>query len=309
MNEQKNYSQILQNIATQLSHHESNPLEYLPKHGHSMPSVEMLGILINKLREVFFPGYFGNSSLNSQNLHYHIGVNVDDAFHLLKDQIYKGICFSCSNGEHFSESECEFESKQKALMLIERLPGIKKLLSTDVKAAFMGDPAAKSEGEVVFSYPAIRAMSNHRIAHELYKLDVPLIPRIISEMAHSETGIDIHPGAQIGEFFAIDHGTGVVIGETAIIGKNVKIYQGVTLGARSFPLDNLGKPIKGIARHPIVEDDVIIYSNATILGRVNIGKGSVIGGNVWITKDLPPNSKIVQQHSARHNPNSGHTAE
>jgi len=274
-------------------------MEYLPKHGHSMPSVEILGNLVNKLREVFFPGYFGNSSLNNQNLHYHIGVNIDDAFHLLKDQIYKGICFSCSDGEHFSDNKCQEESIQKAMMLIERLPQIKSKLSTDVKAAFLGDPAAKSEGEVIFSYPAIRAMSNHRIAHELYKLEVPLIPRIISEMAHSETGIDIHPGAQIGEFFAIDHGTGVVIGETAIIGNNVKIYQGVTLGARSFPLDKDGKPIKGIPRHPVVEDDVIIYSNATILGRITIGKGSVVGGNVWITRDIPPDSKIVQHLSTR----------
>jgi len=262
-----------------------------------MPSVEILGNLVNKLREVFFPGYFGNSSLNNQNLHYHIGVNIDDAFHLLKDQIYKGICFSCSDGEHFSDNKCQEESIQKAMMLIERLPQIKSKLSTDVKAAFLGDPAAKSEGEVIFSYPAIRAMSNHRIAHELHKLNVPLIPRIISEMAHSETGIDIHPGAQIGEYFAIDHGTGVVIGETAIIGNNVKIYQGVTLGARSFPLDKDGKPIKGIPRHPVVEDDVIIYSNATILGRITIGKGSVVGGNVWITRDIPPDSKIVQHLS------------
>lgn len=299
MNELWNYSKILQTTVSQLSHHESNPMEYLPKHGHSMPSVEILGKLVNKLREVFFPGYFGNSSLNSQNLHYHIGVNIDDAFHLLKDQIYKGICFSCSDGEHFSDNKCQEESIQKAMMLIERLPQIKSKLSTDVKAAFLGDPAAKSEGEVVFSYPAIRAMSNHRIAHELYKLEVPLIPRIISEMAHSETGIDIHPGAQIGEFFAIDHGTGVVIGETAIIGNNVKIYQGVTLGARSFPLDKDGKPIKGIPRHPVVEDDVIIYSNATILGRITIGKGSVVGGNVWITRDIPPDSKIVQHLSTR----------
>lgn len=297
MNEYRNYSQILQTIVNQLSHHESNPMEYLPKHGHSMPSVEILGNLVNKLREVFFPGYFGNSSLNHQNLPYHIGVNVDEAFHLLKDQIYKGICFSCSNEDDLSDNKCQEESKDKAMKIIERLPYIKKMLSTDVRAAFLGDPAARSEGEVIFSYPAIRAMSNHRIAHELYKLDVPLIPRIISEMAHSETGIDIHPGAQIGEFFAIDHGTGVVIGETTIIGKNVKIYQGVTLGARSFPLDNEGKPIKGIPRHPVVEDDVIIYSNATILGRITIGKGSVIGGNVWITRDIPPDSKIIQQRS------------
>jgi serine O-acetyltransferase len=171
---------------------------------------------------------------------------------------------------------------------------IRQTLTTDVEAAYLGDPAAKGRGEVVFCYPAIRAISSYRIAHKLYELGVPLIPRIISEMAHSETGIDINPEAQIGEYFTIDHGTGTVIGATCIIGKNVKLYQGVTLGAKSFPLDENGNPIKGIPRHPIIEDDVVIYAQATILGRITIGKGSVIGGNVWVTNSLPPYSKIVQ---------------
>ena len=149
-------------------------------------------------------------------------------------------------------------------------------------------------GETIFCYPSLSALANHRIAHELYLLDVPLIPRIISEMAHSETGIDIHPGARIGESFFIDHGTGTVIGETAVIGTNVRIYQGVTLGAKSFPLDPSGNPMKGIPRHPMVEDDVIIYSGATILGRVTIGKGAEIGGNVWLTRDVPPGARIMQ---------------
>jgi serine O-acetyltransferase len=288
------HAEMLEKTINELSHSESYRLVYMPLHGSAMPSVTVLGELVDKFREVIFPGYFGNSSLNKDNLTYHIGVNVDQAYRLLCDQIYKGFCFSCSTTGSFNSSDCHEKAAEKASQLIGCLPEIRRLLATDVRAAYRGDPAANSEGEVIFSYPAIRAMTNHRIAHELNKAEVPLIPRIISEMAHSETGIDIHPGAMIGEYFAIDHGTGVVIGETATIGNNVKIYQGVTLGARSFPLDENGNPIKGIPRHPIVEDDVIIYSNATILGRITVGKGSVIGGNVWVTRDVLPNSKIVQ---------------
>jgi len=177
-----------------------------------------------------------------------------------------------------------------------RLTELRKILSTDVEAAYIGDPAAKSRGETIFCYPSVYALTNHRIAHELYKLKIPLIPRIISELSHSETGIDIHPGAEIGEFFFMDHGTGIVIGETSIIGKRVRLYQGVTLGAKSFPLDQNGNPIKGIPRHPIVEDDVIIYAGATILGRITIGQGSVIGGNIWVTEDVPPQSKLIQRY-------------
>lgn len=295
MKEDKYYKATIEATIEKLSLSESYKMVYMPQHGRSMPSVEALGNLVNKLREVLFPGYFGNSSLNKNNYAYHLGVNVDEAFRMLRDQVFKGICFSCRQDDEF-DFECgESEALEKSTKLIARLPEIRRLLATDVRAAYLGDPAANSEGEVIFSYPTIRAMTNHRIAHELYKLEVPLIPRIISEMAHSETGIDIHPGAQIDDFFAIDHGTGVVIGETAIIGKQVKIYQGVTLGAKSFPVDHDGNPIKGIQRHPIVEDEVIIYSNATILGRITIGKGSVIGGNIWITKDIPPFSKVTQQ--------------
>ena len=166
--------------------------------------------------------------------------------------------------------------------------------SEDVEAAYNGDPAAESYGEVIFCYPAIKAISNYRIAHELLELGVPLIPRIITEMAHSETGIDIHPAAKIGSYFTIDHGTGVVIGATSIIGNNVKLYQGVTLGAKSFPLDADGKPIKGIPRHPILEDNVIVYSNATILGRITIGHDATVGGNIWVTENVPAGARIVQ---------------
>lgn len=291
--EQQTNDQIQKTIE-RLSQRESIKMVYMPQHGRSMPSVPVLGELVDKFREVLFPGYFGNSSLNKNNFAYHIGVNVDHAYRLLCDQIFKGLCFSCTDDSRTDFSEDEVRARDMATSLVNCLPEIRRLLATDVIAAYNGDPAANSHGEVIYSYPTIRTMTNHRIAHELYKLEVPLIPRIISEMAHSETGIDIHPGAEIGEHFAIDHGTGVVIGETARIGRNVKLYQGVTLGAKSFPLDEHGNPIKGIDRHPIVEDDVIVYANATILGRITIGRGSVIGGNIWVTRDVPAGSKLTQ---------------
>jgi serine O-acetyltransferase len=175
-----------------------------------------------------------------------------------------------------------------------RLPKVRALLGSDARAAYEGDPAATSADEAVLSYPCITALIHQRIAHELYDLGVPLVPRILSELAHAETGIDIHPGARIGASFFIDHGTGVVIGETCIIGERVRLYQGVTLGAKKFPTDDSGRPKKGIARHPIVEDDVVIYAGATILGRITIGRGSSIGGNVWLTQSVPAGSRITQ---------------
>ena len=188
-------------------------------------------------------------------------------------------------------SEQRGRAESLAAQLISRLPKIRKTLSTDVTAAYNGDPAAESYGEIISCYPVIKALTNYRVAHELVELGVPLIPRMMTEMAHSETGIDIHPAATIGEYFTIDHGTGVVIGATCIIGNNVKLYQGVTLGAKSFPLDADGNPIKGIPRHPILEDNVIVYANATVLGRITIGEGCVVGANVWVTEDMEPNTK------------------
>ncbi len=195
---------------------------------------------------------------------------------------------------HRSKMDCTIILTNSEDEFIEYLPEIRRKLITDVESTYLNDPAAHSRSEIIFCYPAIRAITNYRMAHKLLQSNVPLIPRFISEMAHSETGIDIHPGAEIGENFTIDHGTGVVIGSTSIIGNNVKIYQGVTLGAKSFPLDENGNPIKGIPRHPIVEDDVVIYAGATILGRITIGQGSVIGGNAWVTKDIPPHSKFAK---------------
>ncbi|HSH20510.1 MAG TPA: serine O-acetyltransferase EpsC, partial [Draconibacterium sp.] len=267
------------------------------KLGEPLPSIVKLSKIIDLVREILFPGYFGNTSLRSNTTQHYMGVYVDELYELLSEEILAGMCFECPDQEADKVEKHSKKAKEDALAFITFLPEIRRKLVADVEAIFLNDPAARNVGEVIFCYPAIRAISNYRVAHKLLELDVPLIPRFISEMAHSETGIDIHPKAQIGEKFTIDHGTGVVIGSTSIIGNNVKIYQGVTLGAKSFPLDENGNPIKGIPRHPIVEDDVVIYAGATILGRITIGKGSVIGGNVWVTTDLPPYSKIVQSRA------------
>jgi len=258
-----------------------------------MPSTDVLKEIVQLARSILFPGYFGDSAVNPKTMMYHIGVNIDRLHLLLIQQIKAGICFNCQSGIK-SQDEIEQIAGRKATDFIIQLPEIREKLHTDVIAAYNGDPAAKSFGEIIFCYPSIRAISNYRIAHALLKLDVPLIPRIITEMAHSETGIDIHPGARIGNYFTIDHGTGVVIGETAIIGNNVKMYQGVTLGAKSFPLDKEGNPIKGIDRHPHIGNDVIIYSNSTILGNITVGDGAVIGGNLWIDNNVAPGAKLSQ---------------
>jgi serine O-acetyltransferase len=271
------------------------------KLGEPLPSIAKLTKVINLVREILFPGYFGNTSLRSNTTQHYMGVYVDELYELLSQEILAGMCFECLDVNADKVEKHQEKAKQTALTFITFLPEIRRQLVTDVEATYLNDPAARNMGEVIFCYPAIRAISNYRVAHQLLELGVPLIPRFISEMAHSETGIDIHPKAQIGEQFTIDHGTGVVIGSTSIIGKNVKIYQGVTLGAKSFPLDENGNPIKGIPRHPIVEDDVVIYAGATILGRVTVGKGSVIGGNVWVTTDLPAYSKVIQKRAKETN--------
>jgi serine O-acetyltransferase len=262
--------------------------------GEPLPSIPNLQKIIDMVREILFPGYFGNTSLRPNTIGHYMGVYIDELFELLSQEILAGMCFECQDENVDKVEKNTLKAKQYAISFIEYLPEIRRKLVMDVNATYLNDPAARNLGEVIFCYPTIRAITNYRMAHRLHELEVPLIPRFIAEMAHSETGIDIHPRAQIGESFTIDHGTGVVIGSTSIIGNNVKIYQGVTLGAKSFPLDDNGNPIKGIPRHPIVEDNVVIYAGATILGRITIGKGSVVGGNVWVTRSLPANSKVIQ---------------
>jgi len=282
---------ILQkNIAllTQNSHRE---YQYIPQHDKPLPSLAKLQEIVELLRAIVFPGYFGDVVMSTNTLEFHLGVNIERLYGLLKEQIHNGLCFN-STDQKCADSK-EYAS-ELALTLINKIPELKRLLSTDVKATFDGDPAAQSYGEVIFCYPTIRAVFNYRIAHELLKLGVPVIPRVITELAHSETGIDIHPGAKIGEYFSIDHGTGVVIGQTSEIGNHVRLYQGVTLGAKRFSLDEDGNPLN-IPRHPILEDNVVVYANANILGRITIGRDSIIGGNVWLTNSVPSGSRILQQ--------------
>ena len=358
--------------------------------GNPLPSARSINEIVKLSRAIIFPGYFGSSKINRHTVSYHIGVQVEQLFGLLTDQICAALCFQSADNEQHARATASFnkdplESIKNAMFVkgaranfssedhsteinanspvtscgeysscamstakkdadkqggiesvssisfgddvhdLEHEQGIQSLkfneevkeyarslaaqyisnlelirtkLAMDVKAAFDADPAATSFGEVICCYPGVRAIFNHRIAHTLLNLGVPLMPRAISELAHSETGIDIHPGARIGDSFSIDHGTGVVIGETCIIGKNVKLFQGVTLGAKTIPVDSRGVPLN-IPRHPILEDDVVVYSNATILGRITIGRGAVIGGNVWVTEDVKAGGKVVQQRADR----------
>ena len=358
--------------------------------GNPLPSARSINEIVKLSRAIIFPGYFGSSKINRHTVSYHIGVQVEQLFGLLTDQICAALCFQSADNEqharatasfnkdplesiknamfvkgaranfssedhgteinanapvtscgeysscamttakkdadkqggvesvssisfgddvHDSEHEQGIQSlkfneevkeyaRSLAAQYISNLELIRTKLAMDVKAAFDADPAATSFGEVICCYPGVRAIFNHRIAHTLLNLGVPLMPRAISDLAHSETGIDIHPGARIGDSFSIDHGTGVVIGETCIIGKNVKLFQGVTLGAKTIPVDSRGVPLN-IPRHPILEDDVVVYSNATILGRITIGRGAVIGGNVWVTEDVKAGGKVVQQRADR----------
>jgi serine O-acetyltransferase len=267
----------------------STALTEMPMGRREFPSRTALAALVEDLRALLFPGYFGTSELTAETLRYHLGARMDRVLHGLSDQIQRGMMASDP-----ACGDCGDRALDMARAFLARLPQVRHLLATDVQAGFEGDPAATSPEEVLFCYPGLLAITSQRLAHELLLLGVPLLPRMITEHAHSLTGIDIHPGAKIGERFFIDHGTGVVIGETCVIGRNVRLYQGVTLGAKSFPLDADGHPIKGVPRHPVVEDDVIIYSNATILGRITLGRGSAIGGNVWLTRSVPPGSVITQ---------------
>lgn len=259
-----------------------------------LPSNAALAEIVDLARGILFPGYFGQTKVTQDTIKYHVGVALERFCRLLKKQIMAGICFVLDKDETVSVDEVRGKALNITAEIVRRLPEMRRILATDVEAAYNGDPAATSFGEIISCYPVIRTLTNYRLAHELHLLEVPLIPRMISELAHSETGIDIHPAAQIGHHFTIDHGTGVVIGATCIIGNNVKLYQGVTLGALLFPLDEDGNPIKGIPRHPILGNDVIVYSNATILGRITIGDRSVIGANRWVTDNIAPDTKIYK---------------
>ncbi|MDE6610843.1 MAG: serine acetyltransferase [Muribaculaceae bacterium] len=259
--------------------------------GHVLPSVVTINEIIMTLKQLLFPEFFYASHSSEAMRQYHIGVGVDRLFTMLRKQISAGLHFALGN--FCDDAVVADAASEKAAQAVAELPELKRRLYTDIRAVFNNDPAVSNEEEVIFCYPSVKAMLHYRFAHLLHSLEVPLLPRIITEIAHSETGIDIHPGASIGEYFSIDHGTGVVIGETCVIGRNVAIYQGVTLGAKNFSLDSEGHPVN-IPRHPIIEDNVTIYSNASVLGRVTIGHDTTIGGNVWVTHSVPPYSRVLQ---------------
>jgi serine O-acetyltransferase len=259
-----------------------------------LPSREALAAIVEGLRGALFPMRLGPSDLRQESEDYYVGSTLDSVLNALRAQVRRELQHAARQQPQTGDNDLDVRAHAIVRDFGATLPRLRALLDTDVVAAYSGDPAARSVDEVLLCYPGVHAMIHHRIAHELYRLGVPLLARLVSELAHGATGIDIHPGATIGPGFFIDHGTGVVIGETAEIGRNVRLYQAVTLGAKSFPTDRDGRLHKGGARHPIVEDDVVIYAGATILGRVTIGRGSTIGGNVWLTRSVPPGSRIAQ---------------
>jgi serine O-acetyltransferase len=251
------------------------------------PSRDALENILDSLTEALFPRHYGQFELDGENIDYFVGIALDSLY----EQIHRGALFV---GDELLPGFRREEAIELTRTFASQLPEVRGLLISDLRAAFVGDPAARNFPEILIGYPGMAAIIHHRLAHILHRLGARLVARLIAEIAHTKTGIDIHPGAAVGSGFFIDHGTGVVIGETAVIGDNVRIYQAVTLGARHFPTDDEGNVIKGDARHPIVEDDVVIYAGATILGRIVVGRGSTIGGNVWVTQDVPPNSAVTQ---------------
>lgn len=255
-----------------------------------LPSLKNVKEIISLLWTVIFPELFCERTAIVSKLEYRIGIATERLLELLQEEIAIGL--SCQNNAD-EEKYQSTPAHTLAMEIVASLPELKRMLYTDIHAIMRKDPAAGNEVEIIISYPSVKAMLHHRLAHLIFTMKIPYLPRIISELAHSQTGIDIHPGASIGEYFAIDHGTGVVIGETCIIGKNVTIYQGVTLGAKNFRYDDEGVPMN-VPRHPIIEDNVTIYSNASVLGRITIGHDTIIGGNVWVTNSVPPYSRIIQ---------------
>jgi serine O-acetyltransferase len=265
------------------------------------PSREALEAVLDGLTEALFPRHYGRFDLDGENIDYFVGNTLSVALDSLCEQIHRGALFV---GDELLPGFRREDAIELTRSLASQLPSVRGVLINDLRAAFVGDPAARNFPEILIGYPGMTAIIHHRLAHILHRQGARLVARLIAEIAHARTGIDIHPGASIGSGFFIDHGTGVVIGETAVIGDNVRIYQAVTLGARHFPTDDEGNLIKGDARHPIVEDDVVIYAGATILGRITIGRGSTIGGNVWLTRDVPANS-VVTQATARNKVGTG----
>jgi serine O-acetyltransferase len=284
----------LPEIAERIIDHCQNSPCYTHIDSEPIPAEGFVTDMIDLFRELLFPGYFSREKLDPVNVRYSLGQTVSKLFDLLAEQITHNIRHDCLRYD-LSCSGCESQGHNISLTVMDAIPEIRQILASDVRAAYEGDPAAKSHDEIIFSYPGLYAISVYRVAHKLFELGVPMLPRIMTEHAHSITGIDIHPGATIGSRFVIDHGTGVVIGETTRIGSSVRIYQGVTLGALSLP-KNAGEKLRGKKRHPTIEDDVIIYSGATILGGDTvIGARSVVGGNVWLTESIPSDTTVMME--------------
>ncbi len=288
MNQKQINEVLLRNVAL-LSKLDEKEEAMMPTGSAPLPDVSEVERIVQLAQRIIFTDYFYKRQPEEQLRRHYVGVDLEEFYTVLRRQIARGLQFC----EDCSETDVLPRAEEFALRFIDRLPEVKRLLYTDVEAMFHNDPAATNYGEVIYCYPVMIAMTHYRLAHELHLMQVPVIPRIITEQAHSRTGIDIHPGATIGEYFSIDHGTGVVIGETCIIGSHVSLYQGVTLGAKSFKYDAEGNMLN-VPRHPIIEDRVTIYSNASVLGRITIGHDSVIGGNIWLTHDVPPGSRILQ---------------
>jgi serine O-acetyltransferase len=287
--EQNKVNEVLLRNAALLSRQSAQEENMMPAGSAPLPDVEEVSRIVALVKSIVFTDYFYKRQPEEKIRSYYIGVNLEELYGVLRRQIARGLQFC----EECAETDVLPSAERCALEFIGQMPEVKRLIYTDVEAMFHNDPAALNYGEVIYCYPVVTAMTHYRIAHVLHKMQVPVLPRIITELAHSHTGIDIHPGAEIGEYFAIDHGTGVVIGETTIIGAHVTLYQGVTLGAKSFKYDAEGNMLN-VPRHPIIEDNVTIYSNASILGRITIGHDSVIGGNIWVTNNIPPHSRIQQ---------------
>ena len=283
---------LLQNVE-KLSVRTPEEKRMLPRGVCDFPSVPRLKELIHHINAAIFPDFFDRRRDEGRLRSYHVGVEIESIYEILSEETAKALRFDSD----MTECETNELARCYALDFINQVPEIKRLLFTDVQAIYDNDPSVDNYGEIILCYPVVKAMVHYRVAHALLGLGIPVLPRILTELAHAHTGIDIHPGASIGEYFAIDHGTGIVIGETCIIGNHVTLYQGVTLGAKNFTLDSKGHPVN-IPRHPIIEDNVTIYSNSTVLGRITIGHDTIIGGNIWLTHDVEPHSKILQhQHS------------
>ncbi len=286
---------LLVSIADTLAHADNlKNVCHIRWHGEPLPADAEVARIVELERALIFPGFFGENDINRSNVGYHTGLGLEEFYRLLVNQITAGLCFGYQCDLNLSLESVTNRASGLAATVVGHLPALRALLEEDARALYHGDPATEMLEEVIYCYPGLRAMASYRLAHELVKLDIPILPRMIAEMAHRETGADIHPAATIGRRCAIDHCTGVVIGATSIIGDDLKIYQGVTLGARSFVTDENDRPVKGHPRHPHIGNRVTIYANATILGTVTVGDDAVIGGNVWLTTDVAPGERVVQ---------------